>query len=397
MAERALVIGLGWEQQRLLDVLMGEGLDLIGVHSSDPPPHVAFVSLNRVDLRDLESILRIASHERIDAVIADQDDYAHFAASLVAATRRLPGASLDAAQIGSNKHASRVRSQARGLPVPDFALCLTPDEALRAARRLGLPVIVKPVDNRGSIGISVVRELPAVPGAAIEAIVHSHSHMILVEQLVAGTNMIAEGYVFADGHETLAIGRKTTIADRPHVHRDIRWSAASDPLNRHIVELNDRVVDELGFDFGMTSAEYVLDEDGSLWLIEIANRGGGVQISSHVVPCVSGVDTTRLLVLDALGRRTAMPTAEGVAGRSAFLGYFAFPPGQLVRVDGVEEAQELPGVLTFRYWGAREGKIDWPRNALERQGVFVTVGQNAAEAESRAENVYETVVPRYGA
>lgn len=378
-----LVVNLGWEQRRLVEVALDSGHDVVGVHGgSDPPTDLPLKRVERIDPRDLTRVVEFAREVRPVAVVADQCDYSHFAMAMVAATLGLPGPGLREAQLGCNKWLSRRVATAAGVRVPGWELCTDEREAAAAADRLGYPVILKPVDNRGSFGVGLVDRTAALPDAFREAVAHAHSRLVLVEQFVAGTSVLVEGYCFAGGHRTLCVGSKSHLPERPYVHMDILFPAdLPEDVTARIAANNDRVVEALGFRFGMTSGEYILDAAGDVWLVEIANRGAGVRISPVIVPWVSGIDTTRQLVQDALG--VGRSVEEGPRG-CAYLHYLVMKPGVLTSVEGFDAALRAPGVLDGRYWGPTSGRIEWPRNALGRQGYLTAGGATRAEALSNA-------------
>lgn len=106
-----------------------------------------------------------------------------------------------------------------GLPVPQQRIIYSPREAVRAARRIGYPVVVKPLDaNHGrGVSINLDRDEEVEAGFA-EAKKHSRSRAILVESFVTGfdhrmlvvdNKLVAvakrvPGHVVGDGRHTIA-------------------------------------------------------------------------------------------------------------------------------------------------------------------------------------------------
>lgn len=394
-----LVINVGWEQQRLVDMLLDEGYQVVGVHADpDTVPPRPSVHLEKADPRDLPAIRRVAQRVRPAAVVTDQCDYAHFASSLICAELGLPGSAIRDAQVTSNKFLNRQATHAAGIQVPEFVLCTCPEDALAAADRIGYPVVVKPVDNRGSFGITIVPDRSSLTPAVYAAITNSHSRLILVEQFIAGLSLIVEGYCFPQsGHQSLVLGTKEHLASRPQIHTSITFPGTLDAaVHQRVIQHNDRVVAALGLRYGMTSAEYVLDDDGRPWLMEMANRGGGVLISSMIVPHVSGVDTTRQLIYDAFNlNRDLFVERSSSSARAAHLRYIIFEPGRVRAVHGVDQVSDDKDVLAARYWGVRRGTVDVPSNALERHGLFISTGTDADLARANAERVWARIQVEY--
>lgn len=106
-----------------------------------------------------------------------------------------------------------------GLPVPQQRLVYSPTQAVRAAKRIGFPVVVKPLDGNHGRGVSInLTEDAQVETAFHEAKAHSKSRGILVESFVTGMDhrmlvvngeLVAvakrvPGHVVGDGKHTIA-------------------------------------------------------------------------------------------------------------------------------------------------------------------------------------------------
>lgn len=106
-----------------------------------------------------------------------------------------------------------------GLPVPQQRVVYSPAEAVRAAHRIGFPVVVKPLDGNHGRGVSInLTEDAQIETAFAEARAQSKSRAILVESFVTGMDhrmlvvnneLVAvakrvPGHVVGDGKKTIA-------------------------------------------------------------------------------------------------------------------------------------------------------------------------------------------------
>lgn len=396
MGKRVLAINLGWEQERLVRLLVEEGCKVIGVHPDDRHAQdLGVARVERLDTRDIERLLRLARDAKVDAVVCDQDDYAYFSSAVICEALNLPGPRVREAQIATNKYWQRQAAQAAGIRQPSFQLCNCVEDARVAAERLGYPVIVKPVDNRGSFGVSPVESEHALTEACHYAITYAHSRMFLVERYIPGTNIIIDGYVFPQtGHRSLALGSKTMSRAAPYLAQDIAYPGLL-PRQAYdkAIRTHDNVVKALGFRFGMTSGEYIVDDEGEVWLVEVANRGGGVLIAPVIVPAISGIDVTRQLIFDALGieRDLSTDSPTGQPAHAAYLKYFMLPAGRVASVRGLDRAGAVPGVAALKFLGKAGQEITEARHAGDRQGLFITFGGSLEEAQARAAAVMEAI------
>lgn len=115
--------------------------------------------------------------------------------------------SLIGAELAANKHAAKALLQAAGLPVPRGDVVRTPDEAIAAARRIGWPVVIKPLD--GNQGRGVTTGLSS-EGQMLEAFERAAavSRRVIVEQQLPGSD-----------HRLLVVaGELVAVAERVPAH-----------------------------------------------------------------------------------------------------------------------------------------------------------------------------------
>jgi biotin carboxylase len=370
--KKLMVLGATWEQAPLIRTAKEMGCTVL---ATDPNPEADGLKLAddgaRLDPRDLPRALDLARAFAPDGITADECDYSHYAAVYLSAQLGLPHDGLEAAQFTTNKLWMRERCRAAHILQPRFFACPTLKEAQEAAKVIGWPVIVKPVDNRGAFGVNVARDEAALERAFLDALMNAHSRLVLVEAFVEGTHITVDGCVDQAGrHHNLAIAtKKVTPGDKPIIV-EVAYPAELDgELTAHVLETNTAVVDALAIRGGLTHSEYIVDSRGRCFLVETANRGGGVLTSAVIVPAVSGVDVSRLLVSNALGLPFAV--APRPDGGLVVLTFFVFKPGRLKAVNGVAAATTLPGVLHLRLLVRPGQELVPPRSGAGRHGFAI--------------------------
>jgi cyanophycin synthetase len=133
-----------------------------------------------------------------------------------------------AVDIASDKELTNRLLAAAGLPVPASDVVVTEDQAVRVARRIGYPVVLKPLDGNHGRGVAInLRDEAEVRTAFDEAYRQSRRGDVIVEQfitgrdyrvLVIGGNMVAiaervPAHVIGDGVKTVSELVETTNAD----------------------------------------------------------------------------------------------------------------------------------------------------------------------------------------
>ena len=133
-----------------------------------------------------------------------------------------------AVDIASDKELTNRLLAAAGLPVPTSEVVRTADDAVRMARRIGYPVVLKPLDGNHGRGVAInLNSEDEVRAAFVEAYDQSRRGYVLVESfitgkdyrvLVIGGNMVAiaervPAHVIGDGHRSVAELVELTNAD----------------------------------------------------------------------------------------------------------------------------------------------------------------------------------------
>jgi carbamoyl-phosphate synthase large subunit len=336
------------------------------------------------DIRDLAKTLEIAKRHRIDGIICDTTDVGVPTAAYVAEQLGLPGIGSEIAMRFTDKSLMRDITSRAGVDNPRYALLSSPSE-LGPASHVGFPTAVKPVDNQSSRGVSRVTDPSELEAAVRDAFANSAKKTVLLEEWIEGTEVTAEAMCQDGAVFTLAISDKVRYADVPQVASRLTYPAAMDDvILQRIADTNAAVISALGLRTGVTHAEYIVTNEGRVCLVEIAARGAGSRIHSHIVPFLSGVPLPRLYLEYCLGDRSRWPKPDGVA-RAAILDFFSFPRGIVRSIRGVDEAASLPGVVDLALEIEVGRRFEGVDNDRSRPGYVVALGTTRAEVIEIAE------------
>ncbi|MEZ5173286.1 MAG: ATP-grasp domain-containing protein [Bacteroidia bacterium] len=393
---RILIINIGWEQEPLIDSCFQiSGAEVYAVHyNSLGYRHDEYKKVLVTDLLDLQKILDFAAEVQPEMVVSDQCDYSHVAQAMVAEKYNLPGPRINTAQISANKWLQREKAKAGGVLIPDFRMTLSSEEGKTAAREIGYPVILKPADNRGSFGVGVANSEAELADAWFQAFANSHSRMVMVEQFIKGYEITVDGYIFDGVPRSLSLARKTHVSNTTRVAVDIKYPGdMPEDVYNAAMRNNEKVASALGYSFGMIHSEYII-EDGSndIYLVESANRGGGVYTSEIIVPAVSGVDVLKALVNDASGNAPyAMPGQ--VKANQVILKFFKFDPGHVLDILGLDQLDQDPQVLKYRLLIQKGHRISPISNDGNRHGFIIATHES--DVRKKAEQIFNQITIQY--
>lgn len=366
LPKRPLLI-LGAAAAQVPIVEKAAGLGFLTIVASSPGDRPAFQIAHRfyeIDVRDQAAMLSMARREKICGILTDQTDVAVPTVAYVAEHLGLPGIGLDCALRFTDKHRMRRAAQELGIPVPRFWLVSGEQDAVTAGKKLRPPFVVKPVDSQGSRGVTRVDDVAELWPQAKAALRFSRSDRVIVEEFFDGVEVVVQCFVSDFRVYNIALGDRQyfDLPGRFIPKSTVFPSLLSKELTDKILSANAKLVQGLGPRFGITHSEFLVQpHTGEICLVETAIRGGGVFISSDLVPFASGIDIGKLLIEHATGteRRVAIHL-DAKNTRSAGYFCFALPEGSITRIAGAEAIRSLPDVSRVVLHGVEVGRTVSP-------------------------------------
>lgn len=382
--DRLMVIGATWEQVPLIQAAKKIGCEVIATSNS---PHAdGFIYADHyeiVDPRDLGAIVEVAQKYSVDAVTADSCDYSNYAAMFLRNKMGFSSHGMHAVQLTTNKHWMRVRCAEKGVLQPHFVVCHSYLETCKASEIIGFPLIIKPADNRGSFGVTRVDRSSELEGAFLRALMNAYSREVLVEEYISGVHITVDGCVDSNRkHINLGIASKKTTSDEIPIILEVSYPANNidEELIEKIFNINDDVIKALEIKRGLTHSEYIIDASGDCYLVEAANRGGGVLTSGVIIPAISGVNLSEILVLEALGR--AYKVTPWDKSLFAMLDFFIFPEGVISKIAGISDVVAHPNVLHLKMMIKEGDLLVRPSSGAGRHAFAIYIGKSHEELQN---------------
>jgi acetyl-CoA carboxylase biotin carboxylase subunit len=220
--------------------------------------------------------------------------------------------------MGFKQHARTIMRKA-GIPIlpGSEGTLASPEQALEMAEQVGYPVILKASAGGGGRGMRVVNEPSELPGLLAQAQAEAGAAFscpdIYLEKYIRRPRHI-EFQILADQHgEVAVLGERECSIQRRH-----QKLIEESPSPRMTPELRTRMIDSLTKamrEVGYTNAgtvEFLMDEDGSLYFIEVNAR---VQVEHPVTELVTGIDIVKAQIRIAWGEPLSSIITEPIAMR----------------------------------------------------------------------------------
>ncbi len=245
---------------------------------------------------------------------------AHFAEICESCNINFIGPSAQSIRLMGDKIAAKDLVRKAGIPIipGSMSAIRNKEEALKTARRIQYPVIVKAAAGGGGRGMRVchndVRLISALMTCQSEAEANFGSGEIFVEKYLQQPRHI-EFQILADksGH-TIHLGERDCTIQRRHqkLIEEAPSPAVDAKLRRKMGELAVRAAKAAGY-WSVGTVEFLLDTDGSFYFIEMNTR---IQVEHPVTEMVTGVDLIKEQIRVAAGETLSLKQ-DDVALRGA--------------------------------------------------------------------------------
>ncbi|MBR1739696.1 MAG: ATP-grasp domain-containing protein [Ruminococcus sp.] len=394
--DKLLIIGAGIGQAPLIAKAKEKGAHVTAVTLPGDQPGIKMADeVLYEDIFSKDSIVGYAKEHGITAVASDQNDLMMPTVSYVAEKLGLPGNSYDKMMSYCNKNRFRDNCDRIGIPVPRHT-ALSSEDFDVSGFDCPLPWIVKPADSQSSVGVRRIDDPKDAPAAIKEALSHSRSGSAILEEYFFGREIVCEGFIEDGEYHLLA------FADRKYF--DIKGvlipcqtlfpSVVGRDLLERVLECERKMASYIQPSFAIVHSEYLVNEEtGEIRAVESALRGGGVYISSDIIPLVTGVDLTGLMLDKALGRK--VNAKDIIANRQERAGgyiCFSLPEGRITGINGLEELRALPFVeKVFIDPGAVGEKTEKMIHKGLRKGPVIVSAKDRQELERNMKTVTETL------
>ncbi|OQR61272.1 carboxylate--amine ligase [Streptomyces maremycinicus] len=298
----------------------------------------------------LPQIERVHAALRFDGVLTSCDYYLPTVAR-IAGQLGLPGSSPKAVENACRKDATRRILADAGVPGPRFAVHEEWADLIRAARKIGYPLVVKPVDLCAGMYVRRVDDeeqlataVGALAGFPVNARGQRREPAVLLEELLDGPEVSVEtvsyaGTVHVVGVTDKSIGGAPAFIETGHMFPADLPAVDAESAERTALA----ALEALGLtDNGVAHTEVKLTSAGPR-VVEVNPRPAGNRIT-ELVRHVAGIDLAAAFVEVSLGREPDLrPRDTGL--RSAAVGFLVpETSGTLESLNG-GALLDAPGVL----------------------------------------------------
>src|SRR5450631_1793833 len=269
-------------------------------------------------------------------------------------------------------------------------------EALEWARTVGYPVILKAVAGGGGRGMRIIRskdELPAMYQAAqTEAANAFGNGDLYMEKFIERPRHI-EFQVLADEHSNvMSLGERECSIQRRHqkLIEEAPSLQVTTKLREEVGKTLRRSLSNIGYQNAGT-VEFLMDEDGSLYFIEMNTR---IQVEHPVTEFITGVDLVKAQLRIAAGEKLSsiIPDPIVMRGHAIECRINAEHPEKFTPSAGKITAYNVPGGNGIRVDTAQYAEGVVPPYYDSLIAKLITYGKDRPEAMARMSRALEMFI-----
>lgn len=389
---RILYIGGGREAQETLEKANALGLEIIYIQQKDKFREALLQYVHQVvliDYHDSDILIPLARtlmalFPFAGALSLSED--ALVPTAQVSEALGLPGNSLQTVLLLKDKARMRQRLNEIGFSPVTARIGSALADMQSFVQEVGLPVIIKPVDASGSLGVFRVEQSDQL-AAVWQEVQKLELERFLMEEYLDGPEYSVEAFSFHGNHIILACTDKRTLPNFVEIGHSIP-AQLDEETRRRMAQFVTAFLDAVNLQEGPSHTEVKLTSKGPR-IIESHNRPGGDRIN-EMVRAACGVDMKTMAFAWACGLTDPL-TSSPPLQRGAAIRFFTPPPGGLREISGTEEAMRTEGVLEWALNVKAGDTIPPIRESYDRVGHVLATGADVREAIRRCEQAIRLV------
>lgn len=398
MGKKMMILGGSVLQVPAIKAAKELGYEIILVDYDENATGFALADVKLVvSTLDKEEVYRQALIYRPDVVITSTSDGpVRTAAYVNEKLGKKPDLSYEDSLCATIKSHMRKRLEENHVPVPVYYVVENWAGFWEAVKALDGRCIVKPSDNAGSRGVTLLEggekteeELRRVYDYSKG---NSRNGIVMVEEFMSGAEVSVEAMTVNGKTEIISITDK--YITQPPYFVEIAHSEPSrlgGEVQERIREVALQAIRAIRLQNGPSHTEIKVTEEGPK-VVEIAARLGGDFITSRLVPLSTGVDLVGASVRLAAGEA---PDLSAKWQRAAAIHFIQSGKGKLRRLEMGEEIFRMDGVEEAVLYKKAGDTTDGTKSSNDRLGHIITVGRTPEEAMERGRKALERICMEY--
>lgn len=252
-----------------------------------------------ISIIEKEIILETCIDIKIDGIVSIASDAAVPTVCYVAENMGLISNKFEESYVSTDKYLMRKRFTENNIRSPRYIIA----NENYSIKDLKFPLIVKPTDRSGSLGVKKIEEESKLKVAVESAKIESFSNNAIIEEYISGKEVSVESISWKGKHYILAITDKITTHEPYFVELEHHQPSQLDiQIQEKIKTETLKALKALKIYYGASHSEFKITDDGEVYIIEVGARMGGDFIGSNLVELSTGYDYVKGVIEVALDK-----------------------------------------------------------------------------------------------
>lgn len=396
MNKNKVLLFIGAGPEMVPGIKWAREMGLYVVATDIKPRSVGFKFANKAEIvstRDIKKTIEVAkkikSEIGLHGVMTLASDVP-LTVSRVADALNLPGLPVNIAEVLQDKLLMKKKLRAYNIPAPQFYSVHSHNEAVDVSKKIGYPLVIKPIDNSGSKGVILVESEADLLNAYSWALKHClNNRTLLVEEFLKGPQISTESIVYRGNIYTTGFADRNYSLNsffKPYFIEDGHTipSSLSDKDQDRIRRLIEKTVRYLNINFGVVKGDVVLTDNGPK-IIELAGRLSGGRFCTDTVPIARGINIVKEMIKLSVGESINIDNLKPKFNYAAAQRYLFPKPGKVESIINISKQAQHDWIHKIEIYIKKGNIIEKITNHSQRAGYVITSGKTREEAVKRAE------------
>jgi biotin carboxylase len=305
-----------------------------------------------------------------------------WAAALIARELGLPYATPEVIRHSRDKYVMREALRRAGLDDTPSRVVGDRDDIEAFAAEVGYPIVLKPRDGQGKLGLSKLPGADSIDPALARFRLQVPGCEMLAERFIDGDEYSVEAFSERGAHRTICVTKKykdpDTFVEIGHCVPAPLPAEDTERLRGFAV----RVLDALGVTDGPSHTEIIVGPDGPRVVETHARLPGGAVVD--LISLLSGVDLDELWIRQLAGETVLARVPARLDGHAASAFVVPKGPGIVRGIAGEAEAAAMPGVVRVKLIFNVNTVVSDVYDSDSRGAGVLAVGDSGAQAVQRS-------------
>lgn len=356
----------------------------------------SFINADTYDYKKTLSLVKdFSKTKKIDGVICLASDVP-LTVSIIANELNLQSIPIESAKITSDKILMKQSFKDAGINIPMFQEINNVNELINFIDFHKYPVVIKPIDSRGSRGVLRLTKNVDLDWAYQTSQSFSPSSRIMVEKFIPGPQFSTESIVVNSKVFTIGFSdRNYEFIEKYSPFIIENGGELPSQLNDDQKLLVNKIISDVANALNLNNCVIkgdIVFYNNLPYIIEVATRLSGGYFCTHEIPYNTGVDFVGSAIKLALKEEIKIPDLIPKYDKPVVQRYFIPNPGKVVNINIPQWIEKNKDIILFDIRVKNGDLIKEITNHSDRSGVVICTGNTLNDAKKLVKKITEEVL-----